>query len=83
MGGAVSILAKPAPEVTLGLLTVGGILGAIAGHKFAEPARANSGAVRVGSVNGRRGASLEIDPTGVLLGASRIPGTHGILNVRF
>jgi len=80
MGAAASVLAEPSAQGTMALLTVGGIAGAVAGHKFARPPRANS-AMRVGSTT--RGASMELNPVGMLLSASRAAGTHGILNVRF
>ena len=84
MGGAAAILTKPSSEVTLGLITAGGILGAIAGHKFAEPARANSTALRVGARGSSRSdATLQLNATGILLGAARVPGQHGIASVRF
>lgn len=83
MGAAVAILTEPPTEATVGLVTAGGILGAVAGHRFAQPARANSGAVRVGSADRFHGAAIEINPAGVLLGASGVPGTHGMLRVRF
>jgi len=82
MGAAVASLAESRGEGTLALVTAGGILGAIAGHKFAQPALANSGSMRVGSRSSRR-PSVQVDPSALVLGAARVPGRHGIVNVRF
>jgi hypothetical protein len=84
MGGALAILSKPSDSGTLGLVTGGGILGAMAGHSLARPARA--GAQRLGVAPARglfRRTRLELNPTELALSAGRVPGRHALVTLRF
>src|SRR4029077_17083123 len=77
LGAGVAVLAEPSASGTLALVTSGAMLGVFAGHAFAAPTRARTTAQRVGST---RRVSLEVDPTALALGASRVPGTHAVLS---
>lgn len=84
MGGAIATLGEPPPSGTMGLIAAGGILGAVAGHSFARPARA--GAQRLGLSPTRgffRRTQLELNPAELALSAGRVPGRHAIVTLRF
>lgn len=79
VGGALAVLMEPSASGGFALVTTGGILGAVAGHKFADPPKAMTPAARVGLGRTR----LEFDPTAVALGVARVRGQHAIVSFRF
>lgn len=79
MGGALAVLIEPAPQGVMGLITGGGIVGAMAGHALSNPARAGTS-----SPDRSSGASrLRFDPTALVLAAAKSPGRHALLSYSF
>ena len=85
LGGAVAVLTEPSPAAAMAMVTGGAVIGAVAGHSLAQPARA--GTLRTGSRTGaaRTDArfSVQLNPVAVVTGLARAPGTHGVVTVRF
>lgn len=76
MGAGVAALAQqhnPSPHLVLGLASVGGLAGLIATEYYLDPA-SDAGRPRVG---------VSFNTAGLAATASRIPGNHSIINVRF
>lgn len=86
LGAGVIVLTESSDSRgAMGTLTAGAILGTIAGHKMANPARA--GVLRTGAARtpgAQLGSTkLELNPTGLVFGLARVPGQHGIVSLRF
>ena len=76
MGAGVAALAEqhnPSPHLVLGLASLGGLAGLIATEYYLDPA-SDAGTPRV---------SVSFNTAGLAATASRIPGNHSIINVRF
>jgi len=76
MGAGIAALAQqhnPSPHLVLGLASLGGLAGLIATEYYLDPA-ADTGTPRV---------SVSFNTAGLAATASRIPGSHSIINVRF
>jgi len=78
MGTALAILIEPGAKGTMGLVTGGAILGAMAGHAFANPPRAGDSPTAV-----RTGSRLRFDPSALALAASGARGNHAVLSLAF
>jgi hypothetical protein len=61
------------PPLVFGAATIGGLIGLIATEKYAD----------AGSDAGRRGARISFNSASILSIATRTPGNHSLLNVRF
>jgi hypothetical protein len=84
LGGAVIVLAEPSePTVAMGLVTAGGLLGAIAGHAIADPPRAGQRGASAGQELRLGRARLRFDLGSLALAAGRVPGNHALVTVRF
>jgi hypothetical protein len=86
LGGAVVALAEPnESSVGVGIVTAGAILGTYAGHALANPPRAGDRRLNLRELPGTRvgGLRLRVDPGALALGAARVPGRHGVLNLTF
>jgi hypothetical protein len=84
-GMGLVVLASPSDQVSWAMVTAGSILGSIAGHRTANPARAVA-SNRTSSVDGpstRRRASVEFTPGSLALAAAGVPGHHAALTIRF
>ncbi len=81
MGAGVGVLTDASVQAMVGLMTGGGVLGALVAHNLAAPARA--GTTRVGQVHGSRGAKLSWEPSALALAASKVPGQHAFLRLTF
>jgi len=76
MGAGVAVLFNsnnPSPHLVLGLATVGGLAGNIATERYLDPA----------SDAGPRRLSITFNPASLAMLATRTPGNHSLLNVRF
>jgi hypothetical protein len=76
MGAGVAVLFNsnnPSPHLVLGLATVGGLAGIIATERYLDPA----------SDAGPRRLSITFNPASLAMLATRTPGNHSLLNVRF
>jgi hypothetical protein len=76
MGAGIAALAQqhnPSPHLVLGLAAAGGLAGLIATEYYLDPA-SDAGTPRV---------SVSFSTAGLAATASRIPGNHSIINVRF
>ena len=76
MGAGVAALVQqhnPSPHLVLGLASVGGLAGLMATEYYLDPA----------SDAGRPRISVSFNTAGLAATASRIPGNHSIINVRF
>ena len=83
MGVGIGVLTDADVRGMGGLMTGGGILGALVAHNLANPQRAG---VRVGTNSPRLRRSrvtLSINPAEMALGAARVPGRYAMLNVKF
>ena len=78
LGTAGVVLSDPSVKGGMLLVTGGGVLGALAGHNFANPARAGSRAMRP---EGER--RVRFDAAGLVFAASRVPGQHALLRLSF
>jgi hypothetical protein len=78
MGGAIAILADPGAKGSMGMITGGTIIGAMAGHALANPPRARSGVMPT-----QRSSRLRFDPSAVALAAAKTPGRHAVLSLAF
>ena len=81
MGGAAAVLVEPGNKATMALVTTGAILGAMAGHAFADPPRA--GTRTSSAVPSRTGPRLSVDPGALALAASGAPGRHALVSLAF
>lgn len=82
MGGALAVLSDPGNKGTMAMVAGGAILGAMAGHAFADPPRA--GARTSSSARpSRDGPRLSFDPSALALAASRAPGRHAVVSLAF
>lgn len=82
MGAAVAVLAEPQPEGVMALVTGGAILGAVAGHNFANPPRGRSAsALQIDRALGS--ARLVVDPSALALAAVKTPGRHAVVRLAF
>jgi hypothetical protein len=61
------------PQLVFGAATVGGLIGLIVSEKYVDAA----------PDAGRRGARLSFNPASIFSIATRTPGNHSLLNVRF
>ncbi len=76
MGAGVATLTNtsdPDPHLVLGLASVGGLIGIIATERYLDPA----------SDAGRPRIRVTFNPAGIVGVATRAPGNHSLLNVRF
>ena len=64
---------QDSPQLGFALATAGGIAGLIASESYTSPEKDA----------GRGGSRLSFNPVSILLAASRAPGNHALLNVRF
>jgi hypothetical protein len=64
---------NPNPHLVLGLTAVGGLIGIIATERYLDPS-ADAGQPRI---------RVTFNPAGVVGLATRAPGNHSLLNVRF
>ena len=83
LGGALVVVAEPEEgAVAAGLVTAGGIVGAIAAHALASPAP--GGSRRAGLTPARVGrVEVELSPLSVALAASGVRGAHPLVSLRF
>ena len=78
VGGAAIVLAEPSDaSIALALVTAGGALGAFTTHRMLRVAPDASSTLRVGS------ADIEFSAAGLALAASRTPGSHPLVRLRF
>lgn len=78
VGGAAIVLAEPSDaSVGLALVTAGGALGAFTTHRMLGVAPDASSALRVGN------ADIEFSAAGLAFAASRTPGSHPLIRLRF
>ena len=81
-GGTAALVGAESGQFIMVLITGGAVLGAVAGHKFADPARV--GAPSAGTPPAaRQGAQLEFQPHGLALALAGVPGRYTVLRVRF
>lgn len=82
MGAGVGVLTDARSQAMTGLLTGGGVLGALVAHNMANPQRAT---VRVGDTNSSANSRVRVSlsATDIALGVARIPGRHSFLTVTF
>jgi hypothetical protein len=76
MGAGVAVLFNsdnPDPHLVLGLTTVGGLAGIIVTERYLDPA----------TDAGRPRLSVTFNPASLALVATRTPGNHSLINVRF
>lgn len=83
MGAGLAVLTDANTQTWMGLMTGGGILGALIAHNLANPPRAS---VRVGYNSPRTNKSrvkVSFTPTELALSATRIPGRYSLLTMSF
>jgi hypothetical protein len=61
------------PQLVFGLATIGGLAGLVVSERYVDAA----------ADAGRRGARISFNPASILSIATRTPGNHSLLNVRF
>jgi len=85
MGSALVVLTEPNASGGMAMVTAGGIAGTVIGHRLTAPRRAGAsiGTSDDDRKGGGRGASLELNPLGLMLGATHVSGYHELLRVRF
>lgn len=84
VGGAVAVSTQPSASGATALVTAGGIAGAIAGHRFADPPRARARQSRASETGAHLGTGrMRFDPTALAFAAVRVPGQHAVLSLRF
>lgn len=84
IGAAVAILTDAQDASwSIGMLTTGTFVGALAGHAIANPPRANARSAM--NIDGapRRGVQLQFDPASLAFAAAKTPGRHALFTVRF
>lgn len=81
LGMGMAVLTKPAPQGTFAMLTVGAIGGAIAGHAIANAPRA--GTRRADASGSSPAESVEFHLENLVSVATRQPGAHPLLTIRF
>ena len=78
VGGAAIVLVEPdEPSVGLALVTAGAAAGALITHKMLGVAPAGTRSARLG------GAEVELSASSLAFAASRLPGTHPVVRIRF
>jgi hypothetical protein len=84
-GMGVAVLSEPSPQGTWAMITGGAILGAMAGHRVAKPARASgaTGAPDTAGRSPRRQAAVLFTPGTLALAAAGVPGRHAAVTIRF
>ena len=85
LGTAGIVLTEPEATGALLLVTGGGVLGALAGHNFANPPRAQSTGASLRPTQERLGSASRVsfDPSAIAFAAGRVPGQHALLSIRF
>lgn len=86
LGTGLLVLADASdPQVVLGLVTTGAVLGAIAAHNFVRPTVAGQrGASKITRPSGwLRNAEVEFAPASLALTAAGVHGNHPLLSIRF
>ncbi len=76
MGAGIASLTNtddPDPHLVFGAAAAGGLLGIIATERYVDPA----------PDTGRKWADVRFNPTSIFLLATRTPGKHSLINVRF
>ena len=83
MGAGVGVLTDAGAMGMVGLMTGGGMLGALIAHQMANPQRASS--ERVGDNGHARGPRLRlaVTPADIALGAAGVPGRYSLLTLTF
>ena len=82
MGAAVPAIAQSDDgHFILGSITIGALLGTVGAEHLVEPRRAGALSARVGQRRG--GASLEVNPLGLVGAAMQRPGVYQIVSLRF
>ena len=83
MGAGIGVLTDARAQAMVGLMTGGGMLGALVAHNMANPQRASE---RVGENNrasSSKGFKLSISPADLALGAAGVPGRYSIVKLSF
>jgi hypothetical protein len=78
VGSAAIVLAEPSePSVGLAFVTLGAAAGAFVTHGMLGVAPAGTRSARIG------GAEVELRASSLAFAASRLPGTHPVVRIRF
>jgi hypothetical protein len=82
MGAGIAVLAETEAQGTVGLLTGGGLIGALIAHNLIDPARAGTQLGQSSSRTSTRGR-FSVNVSNLALGLARVRGAHPIVSVRF
>jgi hypothetical protein len=82
MGAGIGVLSDAGAQMMIGLMTGGGVLGALVAHNMANPQRASARISDRGRGPGPR-LRLSVSPADVALGVAGVPGRYSILQLSF
>ena len=80
--GTAAVAGVGSSQGVMALVTGGAVLGAVAGHRIARPARAGAQRVGAGTAE-RQGLSLEFQPQEIAFAFAGVPGRYVGLRLRF